>query len=125
MLIVAIMFITFALLFYSIGVWAEKAKNTLKKWHVVVFWIGFICDTIGTAAMGQMAKSNSQSGLDFHSISGAAALVLMFFHAAWATFVIIRNDDKTIKSFHKLSIVVWIIWLIPYFTGMIMGMRTV
>lgn len=26
-------------------------------WHAVVFWLGFVCDTIGTGAMGKLAGS--------------------------------------------------------------------
>lgn len=123
MLRAAIVFITLALLFYTVGVWAEKIKGILRKWHAAVFWLGFVCDTIGTAAMGQISASSNQGGLNFHSLTGAAALTLMLFHAVWATIVLIKNNDKALKSFHKFSIVVWLVWLIPYFTGMIMGMR--
>lgn len=123
MLPAAIIFITLALLFYTVGVWAEKIKKVLKKWHVIVFWLGFACDTIGTAVMGQIAGSSTQSGLNFHAVTGVAAIVLMFCHAVWATVVIIKSNEKALKSFHKFSIVVWLIWLVPYLTGMVMGMR--
>jgi uncharacterized repeat protein (TIGR03987 family) len=122
----AIIFITLALVFYSVGVWAEKIKGILKKWHMVVFWVGFICDTVGTSIMGQIAKSTAstvQSGLNFHAITGMSAILLMLFHAVWATIVIARKDEKLMKSFHKFSIIVWLIWLIPYISGMIMGMK--
>lgn len=121
MLQVAIVFITLALLFYTAGVWAEKLKKTLHKWHVIVFWLGFICDTIGTVSMGQI--TDAPFALNLHTITGAAALSLMLFHAVWATLVILRKNEKAIQSFHKLSIVVWGVWLIPYFTGMLMGMQ--
>lgn len=33
------------------------------------------------------------------------------------------HDEKAIVNFHRFSIVVWAIWLVPYFSGVIMGMR--
>ena len=52
----------------------------------------------------------------------AAALVLMGLHLAWAVVVMFRNRPAEKKSFHKFSLVVWAIWLVPYFTGAIAAM---
>jgi uncharacterized repeat protein (TIGR03987 family) len=46
----------------------------------------------------------------------------MFIHAIWATVVLIRKDEKMIVSFHKFSIFVWLVWLIPYFSPMALRM---
>jgi len=35
-----------------------------------------------------------------------------------------KGKEKTRKIFHRYSIIVWIIWLIPYFGGMYMGMTS-
>ena len=59
---------------------------------------------------------------DIHGISGVLAIALMIIHAAWALVVLVKKDEKSIVSFHKFSIVVWIIWLIPYFSPMVFGM---
>jgi uncharacterized repeat protein (TIGR03987 family) len=40
--------ISLALVFYSVGIWAERISRYLKGWHVVTFWIGFSFDVIGT-----------------------------------------------------------------------------
>lgn len=120
MLIFAIVFINLALVFYTIGVWAEKLQKNLKVWHVVVFWLGLVCDTLGTSAMGEIAGSIFK--FNFHGITGMLAIILMLIHAVWATVVILKKDEKLKASFHKLSIFVWIIWLIPMISGMIFGM---
>ncbi len=112
-------FIFCACVLYTIGVWAEKLQGRLKVWHMVVFWLGLTCDTIGTGAMSKMAGSLFQ--FNFHGITGMAAIVLMLFHAAWASIVLYKKDEKKILQFHKFSMVVWIIWLIPMVTGMIYG----
>ena len=119
MLFIAISFIFAACIFYTVGVWSEKISKRLKPWHVMVFWLGLICDTIGTGAMGKLAGSIIQ--FNIHGLTGLLAIVLMLFHAIWATRVIIRKDEKMILQFHKFSIVVWIIWLIPMLSGMILG----
>ena len=54
-LIIAIIFMNLALLFYSIGVWSEKIQKTLKPWHLAFFYLGLICDTTGTGAMEKIA----------------------------------------------------------------------
>jgi uncharacterized repeat protein (TIGR03987 family) len=111
--------ITLALVFYSIGVWSERISGKLRPWHLAFFWLGFICDTWGTGMMIEMAGGLTS---DLHGLTGVLAIVLMLIHAIWATFVIIRRDERWIYSFHRFSVVVWGIWLVPYFSPMIFGM---
>lgn len=119
MLIYAIVFITLALVFYSIGVWCEKIQAVLKKWHVYMFWIGFVFDTTGTTLMSRIA--NDEFTINFHAVTGIIAIVLMLVHAIWATRVLAKNDSVKRNNFHKFSIFVWFIWLIPFISGMIFG----
>jgi len=120
MLIYAIIFITLALVFYTIGVWSEKLQGRLKKWHVAVFWSGLVFDTLGTILMSKIAGTEMQLG--FHGITGMLAILLMIFHAGWATYVILKNNDKVKNDFHKFSMFVWLVWLVPYISGAIFGM---
>lgn len=120
MVLYAIIFMMLALTFYSIGVWSEKFQSTLKKWHVAVFWIGLVFDTAGTTIMSEIAQGGFK--FNFHGITGLLAIILMLFHAIWATIVIKKNDEKMKLSFHKFSIIVWLIWLIPFASGAIFGM---
>jgi uncharacterized repeat protein (TIGR03987 family) len=114
--------ITLALLFYSTGVWAERISRYLKKWHLAMFWTGFIFDVSGTWAMGRI--SNVPFNIfNLHTMTGQIALWLMLIHAIWATVVVRKGLENSRKQFHKYSLIVWLIWLIPYFGGMIMGMR--
>ena len=120
MLFNAILSITSALVFYTIGVWSEKKQGSLKKWHLMVFYLGLVFDTLGTTLMSKLVSGGFQ--LNFHGITGLLAIILMLFHALWATVVLIRNDEKEKVSFHKFSIIVWTIWLIPFISGAIFGM---
>lgn len=121
LLIIAIIFITLALVFYTIGVFGEKKKGELTLFHTVLFWLGFVCDTVGTNIMSNIAGSGFS--FNIHSITGLLALLLMGLHAIWATIIIIKKDNKAKRIFHKFSIFVWIIWLLPYILGIFIGMK--
>jgi uncharacterized repeat protein (TIGR03987 family) len=115
--------ITMALFFYSAGVWSERYSRYLKSWHLWSFWIGFMFDVTGTLAMGRL-RTGPFNIFDLHTLTGQIALWLMLAHAVWATYVVIRGNETLRKKFHKYSLFVWLIWLIPYFGGMIMGMTS-
>ncbi|MGB5289253.1 MAG: HsmA family protein [Ignavibacteriaceae bacterium] len=120
-LIISVGLITAALIFYSLGVWAERFARYLKPWHVVAFWIGFTFDVSGTWAMHLMAKGPFDLS-ESHTLTGQIALWLMFLHAAWATYVVRKGSEKMLTQFHRFSVFVWMVWLIPYFGGMSLGM---
>ena len=113
--------ISLALLFYSIGVWSERISLYLKKWHVVTFWIGLMFDVSGTFAMHKLASGNFDI-LEPHTLTGQIALWLMLFHAIWATHTVLKGSAELRQRFHRYSLIVWFIWLIPYFGGMYIGM---
>jgi uncharacterized repeat protein (TIGR03987 family) len=111
--------ITAALVFYTVGVWSERIQGGLKPWHLAFFVLGLICDTLGT---GMMFDFVGGMQFDVHGISGLLAILLMFVHAVWALVVLIRKNENAIQNFHKFSLFVWIIWLIPYFSPMVFQM---
>jgi uncharacterized repeat protein (TIGR03987 family) len=115
----AVALMTAALTFYSVGVWSERLAARLKPWHAALFWLGFLCDTAGTEIMRQLAGGLR---LSLHTISGAAALLLMLGHAIWASVVLVRRNERAALTFHRVSIAVWALWLLPFVTGMVMGM---
>ena len=120
--IVSTTLITLALVFYSLGVWAERLARFLKPWHVVAFWVGFVFDIAGTWAMHRMAEGPFDL-LETHTLTGQIALWLMLAHAIWATIVTLRASDEVRSGFHRYSLFVWLVWLVPYFGGMYIGMR--
>jgi uncharacterized repeat protein (TIGR03987 family) len=120
MLMYAVIFINSALLFYTIGVWSEKRQGTLKLWHLIMFYIGLTFDTLGTTMMSKIAAGGFK--LNFHGITGLLAILLMLFHALWASYVLFKNNEQMKVKFHKFSIFVWLIWLIPFLSGAVFGM---
>ncbi len=104
---------------YTVGVWSERIAGKLKTWHLIFFWLGFVADSIGTNLMGVIAGGWS---LNLHSLTGIAAIILMLVHAVWATYVILQKDKDTAGKFHKFSVTVWVIWLIPFISGLVLAM---
>ncbi|MFC1918106.1 HsmA family protein [Chloroflexota bacterium] len=119
-LVISTILISLALIFYSIGVWSERLAGRLKRWHLVFFWGGLVFDTAGTGMMFEMAGG---MGADIHSVTGLVAILLMLVHAAWATAVLVLKNEKAITNFHNVSVFVWAVWLVPYFTGFFASMR--
>jgi uncharacterized repeat protein (TIGR03987 family) len=115
LLVIAIVSMFSALAFYSIGVWSEKLSGLLKVWHTVLFWMGLVFDTTGTTIMGQMA---GKFEFNLHGITGALAIVLMMGHAVWAVLALASKKEAVLQNFHKFSLFVWVIWLIPFLSGM-------
>ncbi len=112
--------ITLALVFYTLGVWAERFSRYLKRWHVVAFWTGLVFDVSGTYGMSLMTESFNP--IDLHTITGQIAIWLMFAHAVWATWVVWRGSEESRIGFHRYGLFVWLVWLVPYFGGMFVGM---
>jgi uncharacterized repeat protein (TIGR03987 family) len=119
LLIVAIVSMLVAGTFYTLGVWGEKRAGKLSPRFLSLFWLGFVFDTTGTTAMSLIAGSFS---FNVHGITGALAIVLMLAHALWASIVLARRDEKAMTGFHRYSVVVWAIWLVPFFSGMVLAM---
>jgi uncharacterized repeat protein (TIGR03987 family) len=113
--------ISLALLFYSLGVWAERFARYLKTWHLFAFWTGFAFDVSGTLAMSRISAKPFNI-FELHTFTGQIAIWLMLAHAIWASYVVRKKRENLRLKFHRYSLFVWIIWLIPYFGGMMMGM---
>ena len=121
MVIFAAIIISLALVFYTIGVFAERRSGTLRPKHLAFFWTGFVFDTAGTTIMSMVAGETGGAGSPLHAITGVLALSLMLFHAVWATVVVLRGNERSRANFHRLSIGVWLFWLVPYGVGFMLG----
>lgn len=123
MLLPAIILITLALAFYTIGVWSERVQKVLKPWHAIFFGLGLAADATGTFLMNLIATANRAAGIEqsavnqLMGVTGVVAIVLMAVHLAWAIVVLVRNREAEKTSFHRFSVIVWGIWLVPYIVG--------
>lgn len=103
------------LVFCSIGVWCERIAGELKPWHLGFFVLGLVCDTWGTGLMVEFVVGMM---FDVHGFTGLIVILLMLLHAVWAFIVLLKKGEEAIENFHKFSVAVWVIWLIPYFSLM-------
>lgn len=120
-LVAAIIVISSALVFYTLGVWGERIQKGLKRWHVIAFLMGITADVVGTSLMEHIAHITGDHN-NLHAITGFTAVILMLIHAVWAVWTYNKGSAKAKEHFSRFSIVVWIIWLIPYCTGVYIGM---
>ena len=129
-----IVFINSAFVLYTVGVWSEKIQGELNKRHLILFWCGVLCDALGTSAMATLANNSAEGGIqnivhfipiykELHSLTGFIALALMVVHVCWATIIIIHKKQGWTQRFHRYSFIVWLIWLIPFISGMIFHLR--
>jgi uncharacterized repeat protein (TIGR03987 family) len=114
----AVLLMIAALTFYSVGVWAAVLGQRLRPWHVALFWLGLLADSGGTELMRRLAGGFHWN---LHTATGAAALALMLTHAVWASAVLRPEDESRLRTFPRVSMVVWTIWLIPFGTGLLLG----
>lgn len=125
-LIIASISMVLALGFYTFGVWGEKLSGTIKVKHLVSFLMGFILDTTGTLLMRQIAEHGASGNrLGIHQITGGLAVTLMLIHLIWALWVYVKGDETAKKNFNKFSLIVWVIWLISFVLGMLVGMNII
>lgn len=117
----AVIVISSALVFYTVGVWGERIQHGLKRWHVVFFLLGITADVVGTSLMEHIARLTGSHDR-IHTITGMIAVVLMLIHAVWAVKTYASGTKKARRNFSRFSIAVWCIWLIPYMIGVYIGM---
>lgn len=113
--------ITLALVFYTIGVFKERSDGELRPIHLLFFGLGLASDVTGTSLMQQIAAT-SVGVATTHLVAGSLALVLMLVHVIWAIAVLVRDHPDAKARFHRFSNLVWLLWLVPYISGMLMGM---
>ena len=104
LLISAIIIITFALVFYSIGVIGEARRKQLLWRDIVWFGLGLVADFTGTMLMRQISQNGEKVlapwASNMMTISGSAAILLMLVHIVFALFVMFKRPAYRIK-FHK------------------------
>jgi uncharacterized repeat protein (TIGR03987 family) len=128
MLVRAIVIITLALILYSVGVWGERIEGILRWWHAAFFALGLTADAAGTFLMTRLADTRrdldmSAGGLNtLMAVSGTIAIILMAVHLGWAIVVLIRERKPEKLAFHRFSVGVWALWLIPYIAGAVAAM---
>lgn len=108
--------VTLAFVFYTWGIWGPRRQKTIKPKHVVFLWLGLVLDAGGTALM---AMEIGYYRMDIHGIIGTVAIGLMAVSAIWATYALMKKDAEATVLYIRLSVWVWLFWLVPYVYGFI------
>ncbi|SNB44984.1 HsmA family protein [Geobacter sp. DSM 9736] len=122
MLLRAILFMSLALLFYTYAVFSGR-KEGLHRKHLLVFGLGLLCDYLGTLQMNRYALAFGKAP-QMHHVTGILSLGGMAFHFLLATFAsLLRRAEPINRTFHKVSLTIYTLWVIAFASGAFYGMR--
>lgn len=119
-MLIPVISITLALVFYSTAVWRNWRLKVLTTTHVILLWLGFAADALATRMMG---LSVEQTTWDLHTISGNAGLGLMGLLAITGSWAKWSGHEAILRGFHRYAIPVWVIWFTSYATGVVIGIQ--
>jgi uncharacterized repeat protein (TIGR03987 family) len=114
--------ISIAWLIYTYAVIGGR-KSGLSAKYLVAFALGFLLDFWGTYEMYLLA--GQEIVVDFHSLTGIASLLGMGLHAALALAVSVFASQKADQAFHKVSIWIYTLWCLAYFSGLIFHLASI
>lgn len=119
-ILIAVITIVAALVFYSAAVWWNWLNKRLKPRHLVLFYLGLTCDILATALMRSTVPEITY---DFHTIIGLTALVLMLIVTATGSYALYRNNEGMLNNFHKFGLSIWFFWVVSWLTGVVVGLQ--
>ena len=122
-ILISVISITTALVLYTVAIWRNWRAKLLTTAQIILLWFGLAADVLATQMMGLSVEGDIS--WDFHTISGYTGLVLMALLAITGSWAKWSGNNALLISFHRYAIPVWIIWVISYLTGVIIGMQRV
>jgi uncharacterized repeat protein (TIGR03987 family) len=120
-ILLSVISICAALVFYTIAVWANFASKRLKPWHFGLFVAGLTTDVLATSGMA--ASVNGEMRWDFHTISGYTALFLMTITTLAGAWAVLKKNDQVLANFHRFAVPVWCVWMVSWTTGVVLGLQ--
>ena len=121
MLLLAVIFMSFALLFYSYAVFSGRREGLHRK-HLIVFGIGLFFDYLGTNQMNLFAQAFGKAP-EIHNLTGILSLAGMAFHFLLALVAsLLQQAERINRTFHRVSLTIYSLWLAAFVSGAISGM---
>jgi len=119
-IIYATILFTVALVLYSVAIWSDRHSPQLKRWQILVFFVGVVADIWGVwlsyLFVGQWVFTP-------HAILGFTALGLMLLHFIWLLLAFKSQDQQKMASFRRFGVAVWSVWLVSYLSGFVSGIQ--
>lgn len=122
-ILISVIAITTALALYTIAIWRNWRMKLLTWAHIILLWFGLSADVLATQMMGLSIEG--EMVWDFHTISGYAGLALMAVLAVVGSWAKWSSYEAVLTSFHRLAIPIWILWVVSYATGVVIGIQRV
>ncbi|MDP6674681.1 MAG: hypothetical protein QGH93_07530, partial [Gammaproteobacteria bacterium] len=61
----------------------------------------------------------------WHAILGFISIALMTIHVVWSIITYLNKSEQAITNFHRISVIVWGIWMVSYLSGFGSGIEKV
>jgi len=116
-LLIAVISIFLAAIVYTIVIFAQRKSGVVKPWHLILLCLGVVYDTTSTVLMSKLAKSPFTA----HGIAGYAANGLMVLLTIFAGVILFKKDEKLGRIFSKISLYIWVLWMISFVLGIIVS----
>jgi uncharacterized repeat protein (TIGR03987 family) len=113
--------VTFALLFYSIGVLTEQRKSHLSKRVLLFVTAGVCCDVASTTLM---IIGSGNIPFTIHGYLGYSALALMLIDTVriWKFWKGPNGTEKVPRNLHLYTRIAYCWWVIAYIAGAAISM---
>jgi len=118
-LIRAVVVVTFALIFYSVGVITEQRKSAVSKWVALFVTAGVLLDIASTTLM---IVGSTNIPITVHGVIGYTALLAMLVDAIliWRHWLM-RGSIKVPRGLHIYTRIAYSWWVIVYIAGAIIS----
>jgi uncharacterized repeat protein (TIGR03987 family) len=121
-LIKAVTLMMLALICYTYAVFSGRRKG-LGARQLVVFGLGLLIDAAGTCQMSLYAAIHGKAP-ELHNLTGILSLGGMAFHFLLALVATAtRKAEAVNRTFHRVSLTIYSLWLMAFLTGAFFGMR--
>ena len=109
-----------ALIFYTWAVFSARKRGLHRK-HLILFGVGLFSDYLGTHLMLLYGLSTGVVP-EWHIMIGIVSLTGMAFHFILASVAAMAVKAEAVnRLFHRVSLSIYVGWLIAFITGSIAG----
>ena len=115
-IIVGVVIVILALLFYSLGIFTEQRQKRISKRVLIFLSLGLLFDISATACM---IIGSTNSAFTFHGLIGYSGLLAMSIETGLAfRFYSKYGEKKEVgKRLHWYSRISYLLWVIVFITG--------
>ena len=119
--IVALVALLAALVFYSMGVWGAFRAGVVRQRDVRLLFVGFAFDTLATLGMAVQAGGLDLSPLSdlLHTVVALLAMLAMLAVAIIGSRTLSSGDEKALAAVPRWMLSAWVLWVFVFVWGML------